>query len=117
MFSRKKTKEPQNIEEILASFQKLGDKFKELEKKVSDFDKRSNFSFQKIGIVRFNPFSDVGGNQSFSLCLLNNNNDGFIITSFYTREGSSVYGKPIKNGKSEYSLSKEEEEAIAKALE
>ena len=117
MFLRKKIKEPQNIDEILTSFKDLEVKFKEIEEKVSDFDKRSKLSFQKIGIVRFNPFSDVGGNQSFSLCLLNNNNNGFIITSFYTREGSSVYGKPIKDGKSEYSLSKEEQDALSKALE
>jgi len=68
-----------------------------------------------VGIIRFNPFSEVGGDQSFSLALLNESNDGVVITSLYTRQENRVYGKPIKNGQSEYTLSEEEKQAIEKA--
>ena len=52
----------------------------------------------KIGLNRFNPFSDLGGNQSFILCLLDNTNSGVIITSLHNRDRTRVYSKPIKNG-------------------
>ena len=67
---------------------------------------------QKVGVVRFNPFGDVGGNQSFVIALLDNSLSGVIIQSLYSREGVRVYSKQIKEGKSEYTLGKEEEEAI-----
>jgi len=73
-------------------------------------------AFQKIGVIRYNPFKDVGGDQSFSIALLDLNNNGFVITSLYGREGNKIYAKPIKNGVSEYPLSEEEKEAINKAM-
>jgi len=78
--------------------------------------KRENqLSVKRVGMVRFNPFREVGGDQSFSLALLDDDNSGVVITSLYIREGNRVYGKPIKEGKSEYSLSSEEKEALLKA--
>ena len=67
---------------------------------------------QKVGVVRFNPFGDVGGNQSFVIALLDNSLNGVIIQGLYSRDGVRVYSKEIKKGKSEYALGKEEEEAI-----
>ena len=67
---------------------------------------------QKVGVVRFNPFGDVGGNQSFVIALLDNSLSGVIIQSLYSREGVRVYSKQIKRGKSEYALGEEEKEAI-----
>ena len=72
---------------------------------------------QKVGVVRFNPFGDVGGNQSFVIALLDNFLNGVIIQSLYSRDGGRVYSKEIKKGKSEYALGKEEEEAIRIANE
>jgi len=57
----------------------------------------------------------VGGDQSFSLALLDKRNSGVVITSLYAREGNRVYGKPIKEGTSEYPLSEEEKKAIEEA--
>ncbi|MEA1937116.1 MAG: DUF4446 family protein [Patescibacteria group bacterium] len=71
-----------------------------------------NGCVQKVGVVRFNPFGDVGGNQSFVIALLDNSLSGVIIQGLYSREGVRVYSKQIKEGKSEYALGKEEEEAI-----
>ena len=68
-----------------------------------------------MGIVRFNPFSGVGSDQSFSVALLDKNDNGIVITSLYNREGNRVYAKPIKTGVSEYLLSTEEKSAIEKA--
>ena len=71
----------------------------------------------KFVLLRYNPFGDVGSNQSFSICLLNKKNDGFVISSIHSREGTRVYSKPVKNGESTYNLSKEEEKAIKLAKE
>jgi len=106
----KKEKEPKDLKEVLKQFE-------ELKKEVRKLSQESKFSVQKIGIIRYNPFSGVGSDQSFSIVLLDGNNDGVVITSIYARDGNRVYGKPIKNGKSEYSLSDEEKEAIEKAME
>ena len=68
-------------------------------------------SLQKISMVRFNPFGDVGGDQSFSLAMLDGHNSGLILTSIHGRGGTRVYAKPIDLGKSKYSLSAEEKKA------
>lgn len=72
-------------------------------------------SLQKISMVRFNPFGDVGGDQSFSLAMLDGHDSGLIITSIHGRSGTRVYAKPIDLGKSKYSLSSEEKKALAQA--
>lgn len=112
----KKKKEPKNFKEILSLLKNLEKNFEKFSEDLEDLKKESKFSIQKIGIVRFNPFSEVGGDQSFSIALLDGNNSGLIITSLYSREGNRVYGKSIKNGKSEYSLSEEEKKAMLKAI-
>ncbi len=114
MFFKKK-REPVNIEEVLESFKKLEEKVSSLEKEIDKMRQERVALLQGTGMVRFNPFPNIGGNQSFSFAILDGNKDGAIITGFYSHEGSSVYGKPIKNGKSEYALIKEEEEAISLA--
>ncbi len=70
---------------------------------------------QKISVVRFNPFGDTGGDQSFVLAVLDAHNSGYVLTSIHGREGTRVYVKPIDYGKSKYKLSKEEQQAIAQA--
>jgi len=114
-FFKKKKKEPKNLKEIFKQFKDLKDNFEKLSKEFEIFKKESKFMVQKVGIVRFNPFSEVGGDQSFSIALLDGNDDGLVITSFYTREGNRVYGKPIKQGSSQYALSQEEIKAIESA--
>lgn len=70
-------------------------------------------SIHKIGLVRFNPFGDIGGDQSFSVALLDGKDCGFVISSLHTKEGTRVYAKPIKEGVSEkYTLTEEEKQAI-----
>lgn len=74
-------------------------------------------TFGNIGIIRFNPYKDTGGNQSFAIALLNNKNDGVIISSLYTQDRVNVFAKPIINGTSEFRLTDEEQQAILKAQE
>jgi hypothetical protein len=73
-------------------------------------------SIHKTGVVRFNPFNDMGGDQSFVAAFLDSENSGVILSNLYSREGSRIYAKPIINGKSQYALSDEEKAAIKKAI-
>lgn len=77
-----------------------------------DFEFKSNSHIQKIGLVRFNPFTEMGGDQSFSLSLLDFNDSGVIITGLHMRDRTRMYVKRIENGKSEMELSKEEEKSL-----
>ena len=73
-------------------------------------------AFQRVGLVRFNPFEDTGGNQSFALALLDQRGDGFIVSSLHSRNGTRVYGKAILAGTSDGALSGEEAEALRTAI-
>lgn len=114
-FFKREKKEPKDLKEILKQFKVLGDSFEKLSLDFENFKKEHRFSVQKVGIIRFNPFSEVGGDQSFSIALLDANDDGLVITSLYTREGNRVYAKPIKQGQSQYPFSREEIKAIEMA--
>lgn len=114
---KKGQKQPKNLKEVLVLLKKLEKDFAKLSKDLENLKKANKFSLQKMGIVRFNPFSEVGGDQSFSIAILDDNNDGLVITSLYNRQGNRVYGKPIKNGTSLYQLSGEEKDAIKKAID
>jgi hypothetical protein len=114
-FFKKEKKEPKDLKEILSDFKKLEEKLDKVLGEMKKLENKQKFSVQKLGIVRFNPFSEVGSDQSFSMALLNEENDGVVITSLYTRQENRVYGKPIKDSRSDYSLSEEEKGAIEKA--
>jgi hypothetical protein len=83
---------------------------------IEDLESLSKRTIQKTGVVRFNPFNEMGGNQSFIIAILDGENNGFVISSLFVKEGNRVYTKSIKNGKSDYVLSGEEKEAIEKAI-
>lgn len=70
---------------------------------------------QKVGLVKYNPFSETGGDHSFSLALLDGKKNGIIITSLHTRESTRVYIKDLKAGKSSIELSSDEKRALKKA--
>jgi uncharacterized protein DUF4446 len=73
-------------------------------------------SLGRIGLVRFNPFEETGGNQSFALALIDSRGDGFVVSSLHARAGTRVYAKAVAGGTSEANLSAEESEALAQAL-
>lgn len=78
-------------------------------------DVTSGLASQKISIVRFNPFGDTGGDQSFTLAVLDSHDSGYVLTSIHGREGTRVYVKPIDYGESKYKLSDEEQQALSQA--
>lgn len=74
-------------------------------------------SIHKFSVIRFNPFKEVGSNQSFSLALMDGKNNGAVISSLHTREGTRVYAKPIKNADADgFPLTDEERQVIQQAL-
>ena len=86
-----------------------------IESQLNVFDNRLSFCIQKVGIIRYNAFDDTGSDLSYSIALLDENNDGIIITGIYGRIETVSYAKPVKNGVSNYSLSVEELQALERA--
>lgn len=106
------------LEVIIKQKKLLQAQNEELSKKVATLEQLNNYNLQRIGIIRFNPFSDTGGSQSFSLALLDGKNNGLIITSLYARTGNRWYIKYVKNGQGkDLELSKEEKQAIQNAIQ
>jgi len=101
--------------EEIKRLKKAEEGIKGLSKNLKSVEKMANESIQKASVVRFNPFKETGGDQSFVIALLDSRDNGLVITSLFTRQGNRVYSKPIKEGKSTYPLSKEETEALKKA--
>ena len=89
----------------------------DINNEVNNINKKIEGCFQKIGVVRYNAFKDVGSNLSFVVALLDNNNDGIVLNGIYGMDSSNIYAKPIKNAKSDYKLSDEEINAINIALQ
>ena len=90
-----------------------------LEEYLISVEHRLKRSIRAVHTVRFNPFkaSGGGGNQSFASAFINEEGDGVVISSLYSRDQTSVFGKPLKKHNSEYELSGEEKEAIKEAKE
>ena len=80
-----------------------------------NLDERLQLSLRRVGLIRYNPFGDTGGDQSFALAILDEHDDGIVLSSIFGRAESRLYAKPVKGGKSKYTLSAEEEKAIIQA--
>lgn len=101
-----------SIEQLLEKcIEKVNDvttKNREIENEINSIERNLLQCFQKLGVIRYNAFDNVGSDLSFSIALLDNNDNGLVISGIYSRESSSTYAKPILVGKSKYSLSAEE---------
>ena len=84
----------------------------EIKAYYTKLDNYINSSIQKVGLVRYNAFQNVGSDLSFALALLDRENNGIVLNGLYGSESSNIYAKPIKNSESTYQLSEEEKEAI-----
>lgn len=91
-------------------------KNEELEKFCTNLDAGMKNCIQKVGIYRYNAYKDTGSDLSFTLALLDENNDGVVLNGIYSREMSNIYAKPIKKGTSTYKITEEETQAINKAM-
>jgi hypothetical protein len=108
-----------NIEELLNRYggmisESLG-RQEALELRVQEAEQLLKMSVSGIGLFRFNAFQETGSDLSFSLALLDRNENGVVITSIFGREDSRCYGKPIRGGQSSYLLSEEEIKALGEA--
>jgi len=85
-------------------------------KDIRTLYKKAETTFQKMGLIKYDAFHQMGGQLSFCLALLNENNNGFIINSVHSTEGCYSYTKEIRNGECSIALGKEEAEALAIAM-
>lgn len=92
------------------------DNISNIRKVIETIERKSAYHIQKVALVRFNPFSELGGDHSFSLALLDAGNTGILLTGLHTRERTRVYVKRVEAGKSRQDLSKEEKEVLSKAV-
>jgi hypothetical protein len=80
-------------------------------------EKAAYFSLQHLGVVRYNPFHDTGGDQSFAIALVDGHGSGVVLSSLHARDVTRVYAKPLQKWESTYSLTDEEKQAIALAYQ
>ena len=104
------------LEKCIMKTDEIINKNKEIEAHLNKLDRNILNCIQKVSMSRFNAFDDVGSDLSYTLALLDGNDNGVVITSLYTRDFSTTYGKPIVGGKSTYPLSAEEIKTINDAV-
>lgn len=119
IFKRKpqNLEELKNVKEVIKYIEALENKITLLEDRIKKQEENSLNNFSKFSILRFNSFNDMGGDQSFTIALLNKKSNGFILTSLFHKDTQRVFTKPIVNGISKYQLLKEEEIILKKAID
>lgn len=115
-----KGKNNTSLDRVLAEViekQEIDEKrIQEITKDILKMSDDSKVYFQKHALIRFNPFEEAGGDQSFVIALLDFKNNGVVISSLHSRTGTRVYAKPVTVGKSSsHTFTKEEKEAVEKA--
>ena len=101
------------LEDVLKTTEENKKDIEMLRNYCDRIEKESHFHIQKVGLHRFNPFKDTGGDQSFILSLVDKDDTGVIISGLYSRSGLRWYAKRVSNGKGvEHELSEEEKKAI-----
>ncbi len=105
------------LDKVLDVERKNSSDIKKLFREIKRIDTEKSFHVQKMGVVRFNPFNEMGGDHSFVLTLLDGHGTGFIITGLHTRERTRIYIKDVKKGASEYKLSVEEKKSLRDVME
>ncbi len=105
-----------NIDEMLKKYLSDVKEIKQVNAEIKAYytklDEDISSCIQKVGLVRFNAFKDVGSDLSFAVALLDRNDNGVVLNGLYGSDSSNIYAKPIKNGMSSYQLSDEEQYAL-----
>ena len=104
------------LREFLSRLDTATEQLKRLDGRALQLETKMPFTIQHVGIVRFNPFADRGGDQSFVVALLDDRSDGVVVSSLHSRNDSKLFAKPIVGGNSTYPLTDEEKEAIKRAF-
>ena len=107
----------EDLENYMYRVERVEKQNAEILNQINGLDKDLEVCIQKVGILRYSAFQDTGSDLSFTLALLDEHNNGVVFNGIYSREMSNIYAKPIENGKSKYTLSEEEQEAIKRATE
>jgi len=89
---------------------------RDLDARLALIEAAQRGAMQKVGLVRYNPFEETGGNQSFALAMLDADGDGWVLSSLHARAGTRVYAKAVSAGRSDVALSDEETAALRQAL-
>ncbi|HEX6867976.1 MAG TPA: DUF4446 family protein [Candidatus Limnocylindrales bacterium] len=89
---------------------------RDLDARMALLEAAQRGSMQRVGLVRYNPFEETGGNQSFALAMLDADGDGWLLSSLHARAGTRVYAKAVSAGRSDVALSDEETAALRQAL-
>lgn len=114
------TNSSQNVEEMLLEHlkerQELRKHIEQLDERVITLERKIQKSKRHVGLVRYDAFADIGGNQSFTLAVYDDNGDGAILSSIVGRADNKVYGKHLTNGKTGHSMTEEEQAAILDAV-
>lgn len=109
-----------NIEDLINEYggkvEEALDRATKIEENYESVDARLKGCIQKVSVVRYRAFDDVGSDLSFSIALLDDKNNGFVITGIYGRSECTTFAKPVENGISKYDLSEEEKNAIKNAI-
>ncbi len=112
--------ESSGIDEILDRHLKridgLSERHEALTKLHHELEALTHRTLQRVGVIRYNPFADTGGDQSFAIALLDAQGNGIVLSSLHSRTDTRVFAKPVQGGRSRYPLSDEEQDAIRKAL-
>lgn len=110
----------ENIEQIIKNnmdeLKSLKQTAEENKKSVKDIYDKMQYSFQKIGIIKYDAFYEMGGKLSFALCMLDKNNDGYVVNVMHSNTGCFAYIKEIVKGQSYVELGDEEKKALEQAL-
>ncbi len=106
----------QILEQQLARVESLSQRLDALNRLHHELEAITQRAIQKVGVVRYNPFADSGGDQSFAIALLDAEGTGVVVSSLHSRSDTRVFAKAVKSGRSTYPLSDEEQDAIKKAL-
>lgn len=105
-----------HIMNLISLNEENSDKIEENKEEIKELYRRQKCNYQKIGMIKYDAFQEMGGNLSFALTLLDENNDGFIINSVHNIQSSYCYAKEVKDGKCSINLSEEETIALERAL-
>lgn len=105
------------FEEILNIIEEFKSELVKTEGKISNLETEGLKHLQAIELLRYNPYDNTGGDQSFTISLLDGKGDGVVVTSLHARSGTRVFAKPVSEGKGhKYELSKEEQEVVGKTM-
>jgi len=103
------------MEKLAARFSKIGARTERLVVQMGEMDRNLMRCVQGVGFVRYSAFEDTGGDQSFSLAMVDGDGDGVILSALYGRDATRVYAKPVESWTSSRTLAREEEQALTKA--